>query len=48
VLGVEVVNPRPEKGLFSLPGLFLLALVFMGQRRRRTLEAQGSAAPGPA
>ena len=38
VLGVETPSVRPPKGLFSLPGLVLLALVFLEQRRRKRRE----------
>ncbi|MDR2366840.1 MAG: TRAP transporter permease [Deltaproteobacteria bacterium] len=36
VLGIEMPNrDRPDKWLFSVPGLFLLAAVFLNQLRRR-------------
>jgi hypothetical protein len=43
VLGVETPNDRPAKGVFSLPGLFLLAVVFLGQRKRKRREDEESA-----
>jgi TRAP transporter 4TM/12TM fusion protein len=42
VLGIETVNPRPDKGIFSIPGVVLLILVMLGQRRRKKLEAQAA------
>jgi hypothetical protein len=35
LLGIEVRNPQPDKGWFTLPGWILLALVAIAQRRRR-------------
>jgi TRAP transporter 4TM/12TM fusion protein len=43
VLGIEVPNPRPPKWMFSIPGIFILALVTLGQRRRKKLEEQRTA-----
>lgn len=38
VLGIEVPSTRPAKGLFSLPGLFILAFVVLVQWRRKRRE----------
>jgi len=43
VLGVEVANPRPEKWLFSSPGLLLFGLVVVTQTKRRRREKYVSA-----
>ncbi len=40
VLGLEIKNIRPDKWIFSIPGLVLLAVVVWSQtRRRRRIEA---------
>jgi TRAP transporter 4TM/12TM fusion protein len=54
VLGTEIVNEsRPPKWIFSIPGLVLLAVVYLSQRRRSREErsscpsgAKGGAAAG--
>ena len=38
VLGVEVRNPQPDKGWFTLPAWILLGLVIAAQRSRRALS----------
>ncbi len=38
VLGLEVPSERPDKGLFSIPGLILLGLVVLTQLRRKRRE----------
>jgi TRAP transporter 4TM/12TM fusion protein len=49
VLGVEVANlDRPPKWLFSIPGLFFLAVVVVSQIRRRRLESPSDGRKGPA
>jgi TRAP transporter 4TM/12TM fusion protein len=46
VLGVETPTDRPAKGFFSLPGLFLLAVVFLAQRKRKRREDETASNPG--
>jgi TRAP-type uncharacterized transport system fused permease subunit len=38
VLGIEISVPRPPKWLFSIPGLFILALVVFSQLKRKGRE----------
>ncbi|MDR2825853.1 MAG: TRAP transporter permease [Deltaproteobacteria bacterium] len=39
VLGIEVTNPRPAKGLFSIPGIAMLVLVITAQKKRQRLQS---------
>jgi len=43
VLGIEVVNPRPDKWMFSSPGLVLLGIVVIAQVKRRRRERPAAA-----
>ena len=40
VLGIEIPSERPEKGLFSLPGILLLGIVILVQLKRKRKEDQ--------
>ncbi|MDR3155034.1 MAG: TRAP transporter permease [Deltaproteobacteria bacterium] len=48
VLGVETAARRPDKWLFSIPGVALLALVYLVQRRRKTFSAKAARPRAPA
>ncbi|MDR2613304.1 MAG: TRAP transporter permease, partial [Deltaproteobacteria bacterium] len=49
VLGIEMANDRPPKWLFSVPGILVLALVYLSQRaRRRRSEAAPDLTATPA
>jgi hypothetical protein len=39
VIGIETPAERPDKGLFALPGLFVMGAVVLNQLRRRRREA---------
>jgi TRAP transporter 4TM/12TM fusion protein len=38
VLGIEIPVPRPSKWLFGIPGLVIMAGVYLAQRRRKRAE----------
>jgi TRAP transporter 4TM/12TM fusion protein len=45
VLGIELPNSRPDKWLFSIPGLFVLIVVVFTQLRRKRKGAESPAGP---
>jgi hypothetical protein len=45
VLGIELPNSRPDKWLFSIPGLFVLIVVVFTQLRRKRKGAGSQAGP---